>query len=377
MEIQAAVLREHHGDLAIETVELDALRDNEALIEIAATGLCHTDLVVRDGIFPIPALPVILGHEGAGIVAAVGARVRSVAVGDHVVLSFSSCGDCPHCKAGRPAHCGNFLSANFLGKRPDGSITHRHQGQPINACFFGQSSFASYALVREGSVVKVPKDVPLELLGPLGCGIQTGAGTVLNHLKPPPRTSIAIFGVGAVGLSAVMAAKIAGCGAIIAIDKHAGRLTLAGELGATHMVNCGDADAVARIKEITGAGADYVIEGTGAPEAVAQSLRCVRRRGDVALLGLGRQDAPLPLTLGDLMTGTMIRSVTEGDSVPAQFIPELIAFYRQGRFPFDRLISFYTLDQINEAVRDAISGVVIKPVIRMPHKSQRTEGATL
>lgn len=376
MEIQAAVLREHHGDFAIETVELDAMRRDEALIEITATGLCHTDLVVRDGIFPRPALPSILGHEGAGIVVEVGTQVRNLAVGDHVVLSFSSCGGCPECEVGRPARCENFVSANFLGKRPDGSFTHHHQGQPVNACFFGQSSFASHALVREGSLVKVPKDLPLELLGPLGCGIQTGAGTVLNHLKPPPGSSIAIFGAGAVGLSAVMAAGIAGCSAIIAIDKHAGRLALAAELGATHSINCNDADAVARIREITGGGADYVIEGTAAPEAVAQSLRCVRPRGDVALLGLGRQDTPLPLTLGDLMTGTMIRSVTEGDSLPAQFIPELIAYHRQGRFPFDRLISFYELDQINDAARNAISGDVIKPVIRMPRKSQRMEGAS-
>jgi aryl-alcohol dehydrogenase len=375
MEIQAAVLREHHGDFAIQTVELDALRDDEALIEIAATGLCHTDLVVRDGIFPMPALPAILGHEGAGVVAAAGAGVRSVAVGDHVVLSFASCGGCPDCEAGRPARCGNFVSANFLGKRPDGSVTHRHKNQPINASFFGQSSFATHALVRECSIVKVPSDLPIELLGPLGCGIQTGAGTVLNHLKPQAATSIAIFGAGAVGLSAVMAARIAGCGVIIAADVHAGRLAVAAELGATHTFDCRDGDVVARIREITGAGADYVIEGTGAPDVVAQSLRCVRRRGDVALLGLGRQDAPLPITLGDLMTGTVIRSVTEGDSVPAQFIPELIGLYRQGRFPFDRLITFYPLDQINEAVRAAISGDVIKPVIRMPRPSQGTGGA--
>src|SRR5579859_1766679 len=376
MEIQAAVLREHHGDFAIETVELDAPRDDEALIEIVATGLCHTDLVVRDGIFPIPAMPAILGHEGAGIVVATGGRVHDIRVGDHVVLSFASCGGCRNCEAGRPARCGNFVAANFHGKRPDGSATHRHREQPLNACFFGQSSFASHAVVREGSAVKVPKDLPLELLGPLGCGIQTGAGTVLNHLKPPPGASIAIFGVGAVGLSAVMAAKIAGCGAIIAIDRHAGRLALAAELGATHTINCLDVAVVDRVKEVTGAGADYVIEGTGAPQAVAQSLRCVRRRGDVALLGLGRQDAPLPLTLGDLMTGTMIRSVIEGDSVPALFIPELIALYRQGRFPFDRLIRFYEFDRINDAARDATSGEVVKPVIRMPRPSWRMEGTS-
>jgi len=374
MDIQAALLRDVHADFSIETVQLDAPQADEVLVEVVAAGLCHTDLAVRDGVFPIPAMPNIIGHEGAGVVVATGSAVRKIRVGDHVALSFASCGACPQCEAGRPARCDNFLPANFLGRRADGSCTHHQHGQEINACFFGQSSFASHALVKERHVVKVPTDISLELLGPLGCGIQTGAGTILNHLNPQAGTAVAIFGAGAVGLSAVMAAKIAGCATIIAVDVQPARLALAKELGATHVINGREADAVERIKEITSAGADYVVEATGLPDVVAQSIRSVRRMGQVALLGMGRMDAPLPLVLGDLMTGAVIRYVIEGDSVPETFIPRLIDYYRQGRFPFDRLIEFYDLASINDAVRDTEAGRTIKPVIRMRRRSTPTNG---
>ncbi|SFV00217.1 NAD(P)-dependent alcohol dehydrogenase [Pseudoduganella namucuonensis] len=375
MDIEAALLREVHADFTIETVRIDAPRADEVLVEVLATGLCHTDLAVRDGVFPVPAMPNILGHEGAGVVVAIGAAVSTIGVGDHVALSFASCGVCPPCGEGRPAHCDNFLQANFMGRRPDGSCTHHQHGHEINASFFGQSSFASHALVRERHVVKVPNDIPLELLGPLGCGIQTGAGTILNHLKPPAGSSVAIFGAGAVGLSAVMAAKIAGCATIIAVDVQPARLALALELGATHAIDGREADAVAAIKEITaGAGAGYVVEATGLPAVVAQGIRSARRMGQVALLGMGPMDAPLPLVLGDLMTGAMVRYVIEGDSVPHTFIPQLIEYHRQGRFPFDRLIRFYDIDNINDAVRDTESGRTIKPVIRMRRRSTTSNG---
>jgi aryl-alcohol dehydrogenase len=366
MQIQAAVLRHTHGDFSIETVDLDTPQADEVRVQVVATGLCHTDLTVRDGVFPFPATPNILGHEGAGIVTAVGAAVRDIEVGDHVVMSFAFCGSCPRCAEGMPSYCDNALRLSVRGKRPDGSCTHRQQGKAINACFFGQSSFATQALVNARQLVKVPRDMPLELLGPLGCGIQTGAGTILNSLKPEPGSAAAIFGTGAVGLSAIMAARIAGCSKIIAVDVQPARLVLAQELGATHIVDSRELDAVARIHEITGGGADVVVEATGLPAVVAQSIRSSRRLGQVALLGVGKVDAPLPITLGDLMTGTTIRYVMVGDSLPRRFIPELIEFYRQGRFPFDRLIRFYELDAINDAVRDAAAGVAIKPVIRMP-----------
>jgi aryl-alcohol dehydrogenase len=371
MQIQAALLRHTQAAFTIETVELDTPRADEVVVEIVAAGLCHTDLAVRDGVIPVPAMPSILGHEGAGVVTAIGAAVSKVEVGDHVALSFAACGTCAPCHAGRPAHCANFLAANFAGRRADGSCTHHQHGQEINACFFGQSSFASHALVQARHVVRVPRDMPLQLLGPLGCGLQTGAGTILNTLKPAPGSSVAIFGAGAVGLAALMAAKIAGCATIIAVDVHPARLALAQELGATHVIdarviNGREADAVAQIKQITGVGADYVIEAAGVPDVIVQSIRACRRLGEVALLGVGRRDAPLPLLVGDLRTGAVIRSVIEGDSVPDVFIPQLIEFYRQGRFPFDRLIKFYDLEQINDAAHDAETGLTIKPVIRMP-----------
>jgi aryl-alcohol dehydrogenase len=213
----------------------------------------------------------------------------------------------------------------------------------------------------------VPADVPLELLGPLGCGIQTGAGTILNLLKPEPGSSVVVFGAGAVGLSAVMAAQVAGCNTIIVVDVQPARLALARELGATHALHAREDDVLARIKDATGGlGADCAVEATGVPEVVAQSIRAVRRMGQVALLGVGRMDAPLPLVLGDLLSGAVIRAVVEGDSVPDTFIPQLIALHRQGRFPFDRLIQFYDFADINQAAHDAESGRAIKPVIRMP-----------
>lgn len=366
MDIQAALLREAKGPFNIETVQLDAPRPDEVVVKIVATGLCHTDLSVRDGTIPFPALPNVLGHEGAGVVVAVGSAVRKVGVGDPVALSFASCGACPACEAGTPARCDNFLPANFMGRRSDGSCTHHQHGHDIHGCFFGQSSFASHALVKERHVVKVPGDVPLELLGPLGCGIQTGAGTILNHLKPAPGSAVVVFGAGAVGLSAVMAARIAGCATIIAVDVQPARLALALELGATHVVNAREEDVLARIRDLTHGGAHCAVEATGVPEVVAQSIRSVRRLGQVALLGVGRMDAPLPLVLGDLLGGAVIQSVVEGDSVPDTFIPHLIELYRQGRFPFDRLIRFYDFAQINQAAHDAETGVAIKPVIRMP-----------
>jgi len=370
MQIQAALLRHTQAKFTIETMELDTPRADEVVVEIVAAGLCHTDLVVRDGVIPMPAMPSILGHEGAGVVVAIGAAVSKVVIGDHVALSFASCGSCAPCCANRPAHCDNFLAANFMGRRADGSCTHHQHGQEINACFFGQSSFATHALVQERHVVKVPHDMPLELLGPLGCGFQTGAGAILNTLTPTPGSSVAVFGAGAVGLAALMAAKIAGCTTMIAVDVHPARLQLAQELGATHVINGREVDAVERIKQITEVGADYVIEAAGVADVIVQSIRACRRMGQVALLGVGRMDAPLPLLVGDLRTGAVIRSVIEGDSVPDIFIPQLIEFYRQGRFPFDRLIEFYDLEQINDAAHDAETGRTIKPVIRMPRPMQ-------
>jgi aryl-alcohol dehydrogenase len=193
MQITAAVAREHGEPFTIEELELDELRDNEIRVRLVATGICHTDAIVRDGVYPTP-LPAVLGHEGAGVVEAIGASVTSVSPGDHVVLAAAYCGHCKRCRRGEMAYCENLFAADFGGRRNDGTSALSKSGEVIASHFFGQSSFATFANVVEESVVRVDPDVPLEHLGPLGCGINTGAGTVLNELRPTIGSSLAVFG---------------------------------------------------------------------------------------------------------------------------------------------------------------------------------------
>ena len=369
-EVTAAVVRDA-GSFVVETAELEAPRDDELLVKIVAAGLCHTDLVVRDQVLPVP-LPVVLGHEGAGIVEEVGSSVTKVAPGDHVAISFLHCGLCRPCEDGSPASCANFNVLNFAGHRPDGShaltssATGGGTGVALNDRFFGQSSFATHAVAHETNVVKVRDDVPIELLGPLGCGIQTGAGTVLRALRVSAGSTFAVTGAGAVGLSAVMAAHVAGATTVIAVDVVPSRLELALELGATHVVNGAERDAVEEIRRITGSGVDFALDTTGLPALIRQAVQALRQRGSAAVLGASRADATLDLPATPFMQScTTLMGVVEGDSVPDVFLPQLIELYVQGRFPFDRLVTFYDFDQIGQAAADAESGAVIKPVLRM------------
>lgn len=282
MKIKAAVTHSMGEEFKIEEVEISDPKANEVLIKVFASGVCHTDAVARDiGLSPFPA---VFGHEGSGIVEKVGEGVRTVQPGDHVVLSYASCGHCENCLTGHPSVCVDFNALNFGGKMEDG--THRlHQHHHELSTFFGQSSFGTYAIANERNVVKVDKDVDIALLGPLGCGIQTGSGTVLNKLRPPFGSSIAIYGTGAVGLSAIMAAKIVGCKHIIAIDIHESRLELAKELGATYVINSKHADVVKEIKEVTKGGTHYGIDTTGVPIVVRQGLQALRPLGQLAIVG--------------------------------------------------------------------------------------------
>jgi aryl-alcohol dehydrogenase len=265
MEITAAVVHEKGGAFSSEALELDPPRDDELIVRITATGMCHTDLICRDQWSRVP-VPGDRGHSGAGVVEEVGKGITKVQPGDHVVLTFLSCGACLNCQRGRPAYCRSLYELNFGGARPDGSTTLRTpDGQPVHGRFFGQSSFGTHALASERNTVKVPDDIPLEILGPLGCGVQTGAGTVLNSLQPGIGDSIAVFGAGAVGLSAVMAARVAACDPLIAVDLKPNRLELATALGASHTVNAAETDPVEAIAELTGGGANYTVDTTGSP----------------------------------------------------------------------------------------------------------------
>lgn len=364
-EGKAAVVREKASPLVIEDVKLDSPRHDEVVVRIVGTGVCHTDMVVRDQGYPVP-LPLVLGHEGAGIIEQVGEDVKNLAVGDHVVLAFGYCGVCNACKAGTPGYCQEFYDRNFKGARMDGShaVCDAH-GHALGSAFFAQSSFGTYAMATERNAIKIRKDVPLELMGPLGCGVSTGAGAVLNALKPHAASTIAIFGAGSVGLSAAMAANAIGCSKIIMVDLHDDRLTLAKELGATHVINGGKEDAVERIKEISETGGvDFTLECTGNAKVFVQAVESLRIPGTCGLVGAAAMGTTAPIDMNTLLFGRTIRGIIEGDSVPQVFIPQLIELWRLGKFPFDKLIKFYALEDINQAIADSESGAVLKPIVR-------------
>jgi aryl-alcohol dehydrogenase len=362
MKMKAALAPETGKPFQLAEVELEAPRPNEVLVKIVGTGLCHTDLFFKDHA-GIP-MPAVYGHEGAGIVETVGAGVTSVAPGDPVAVSYNSCGTCTNCLSGKPFYCLNFIALNYAGTRMDGSLPISMNGAPIFGCFFGQSSFAEYALTTERNLVKVPSDIPIELLGPLGCGIQTGAGTVLNALKASAGSSIAVFGTGAVGLSAVMMAKVVGCTTIIGVDIKPERLEFAKELGATHVINGSEKNTVEEIQSLTGFGADYTIDTTAVPSVLRQAVEVLNFTGECIMLGAPPFGTEVSFDLHNFLTGKRTRGVIEGDSIPQILIPQMIELYKQGRFPFDKMIKFYAAEDINQAVADSEKGVTIKPVIR-------------
>ena len=363
----AAIAREPRAPLVLENGEIEGPRPDEVLVRVVATGVCHTDMVVRNQDFAAP-LPMVLGHEGAGIVEAVGDAVTEVVPGDHVIMTYMWCGHCHTCESGHPAHCENMGPLNFGGGRLDGSTaTKDAEGHAVHDHFFGQSSFSTYALANEKNVVKVDKDAPLELLGPLGCGIQTGAGAVLQALNVRAGSSFVAFGAGAVGLAAVMAARVAGATTIIAVDITPSRLELALEIGATHVINSRETDPVAAVREITGGGADYSLECSGRAEVLRQAIDSLGVLGACGIVGATREGTEASFNVNEVMIpGRRIIGIVQGDVISKIFIPSLIALHKQGRFPFDRLVRFYPFDQINEAIADSESGDTIKPILRMP-----------
>jgi aryl-alcohol dehydrogenase len=365
MEATVAVIKEKNGPFTLEQVQLDEPHANEVMIKITACGICHTDLAVRDQIYPGP-LPMILGHEGSGVVEAVGSEVTKVKKGDHVVISYGHCGKCPNCLKGFPSYCYNFIGLNFGGCRTDGTHAHHCGNEGLNDFFFQQSSFGTYTVAPEVNVVKVDPSAPLEILGPLGCGIQTGAGAVINALKPGPGSSIMIFGTGAVGLSAIMAAAAAGCTTIIAVDINPVRLELALTLGATHAMDSRREDFAAAIAEIDPDGIDFAVDTTGRNEVINKALYSLKSKGVCGIIGA----SPTPLSLdANYMVGKglTLKGLVEGDSIPDIFIPQLISLYKAGKFPFDKLIKFYEPADMNQAAEDSEKGITIKPVVRFDH----------
>ncbi|MFE4857124.1 NAD(P)-dependent alcohol dehydrogenase [Streptomyces sp. NPDC056670] len=361
MKARAAVLRSRGLPFRVEDLWLNGPGPGEALVEISGTGFCHTDLLPRTDRLDI-ALPLVAGHEGAGTVVATGPATRGVTVGDHVVMSFDSCGTCRACIAARPAGCATFFSRNLTGRRPDNGPTARDAaGEEVSTRWFGQSSFASHAVVPAHLLVPVPHSLPLELLGPLGCGFQTGAGAIINSLAVRPGSSVVVAGAGAVGLAAVMAARAVGATTVVAIDVLPGRLRTAQDLGATHTLGGRSADLTDQILEITDGGADHAVDTTGHPAVITNLLRSLHSCGTCGLVGVQQGDLTIDPLL--LASGRTVKGIIEGDAVPRLFLPRLIALWQQGLFPFDRLIRTYPLHEIDRAERDAANGEVVKPVL--------------
>jgi aryl-alcohol dehydrogenase len=351
----AAITESPGSGFHLDSVELDPPGPGQVRVEIHACGVCHTDMVMEEGHLPVP-FPAIFGHEGAGVVEAVGSGVTNVEPGDTVLLSFHSCGHCPACDDHQPGYCREFLPRNFLGVLGPGQGGVHRNGSQIGSNIFGQSAFATHALAHSDNVVKVDPELPLELLAPLGCGIQTGAGTVMETLSLQPGDSIAVFGAGAVGLAAVMAAKIMGAGSIAVLDLHASRLDLARELGAT--------ETASDLASLFGS-FDHVVDTTGVPALVQKAIPLLAARGTLALVG-AYPPAPMELDLSAIMSmGRRIVGVVEGGIDPQSFIPRLIDYYRAGSLPLEKLVRFYPFSAIEEAFEASKSGKVIKPVLTM------------
>ena len=360
----AAVAHSGVEKFNLQQIEYAPLQAGEVLVEIHGVGICHTDVVVKAEVTEFP-FPAVLGHEGAGIVAQVGSAVSHVKPGDHVIISFGSCGDCSSCEADKPSYCHQMPELNYVGLRADGSHAITSEGEVIHSHFFGQSSFATHALTNERNLIVIPKDLPLDIMGPIGCGIQTGAGAVIRSLKAQANQSILIAGGGAVGLSAVMAAAIQGCKQIIVMEPNASRRELALELGATHTI---DPDAIGNliehVLELNPTGVDLCVDTTGIPPVISSLFELLAPRGSLGIVGITPPDTPPPGDLTAIMQkGLSIKGIMIGDTDLQGFIEELLEYYRDGKLPIEKLIRHYPLSAINEAIEDHHSGKCIKAVL--------------
>ncbi|KAK4939203.1 hypothetical protein LTR10_020502 [Elasticomyces elasticus] len=376
---EALVLPSINAPLTLRSVQLSPLQPDEALIEIHATGICHTDLSCMNGTLPI-STPAVLGHEGAGIVLATGSTIEHVSKGDKVLLSINHCRTCTNCVGGHPNYCAEGMPRNFGGKRvSDGSATlslhhdgHDEQGQSQGsgegqACFsnfFGQSSFSHHAVVNGSCLIKVPADTKLELFAPLGCGVSTGAGSVLNTLNVQDGSSLAVFGVGSVGLSAIMAAKIRKAAIIVAIDLNDARLELARQLGATHTVDGKNEDVVERVRAYCPDGVRYAVDCTGAGAVIENMMECLAVRGRAAQVGIPPPDKTVSIKiLQHLLRGQVYVGCAGGDCVPDEMLPFLMEQQQAGNFPLQELVSFYPVKEYARAFEDSRSGKAVKAVL--------------
>ncbi len=363
----AAIVEEANGPFVLRGVELSAPEPDEVVVKVEASGMCHADLSGRAGGLPFP-LPGVLGHEGVGRVVEIGSSVEDIAVGDRVVVSFSYCGHCPSCLNAAPVYCSDWFGLNMAaGARPDGSATLRRSGAPVHGHFFGQSSFSQYLVTAARQTVKVPDDLPASILAPLGCGIQTGVSAVTQVLKPTGGARVAVFGVGAVGMAALMGLGLTGATQIIAVDVHPQRLALAATLGATDTINAAEGNVVERIRELThGAGLDGAIETSGNMGSLGNAIASLASAGTCVIVGVPAAGVKIGVDVVDMVArGLRVMGTNQGNAVPRVFIPQLIEFYRRGRLPIEKIITDFPFSDINQAAQGSLNGSVIKPILHM------------
>jgi aryl-alcohol dehydrogenase len=356
----AAVLESAGAPFTLTEIDLEDPRPDEVLVRVTGVGICATDLEFAT-FFPTPA---VLGHEGAGVVEQVGDRVTTVAPGDHVAMSFASCGACSLCLTGSPAYCRRFDAVNFTGRRPDGSSAISRDGSPVNGHFLGQSAFASHAVVPARAVVGIGKEIDLARVGPFGCGFQTGAGGVLNVLRPAPGSTLAIFGAGAVGAAAILAAAISGCSVIAAVDINPGKLDQARALGATHGVDSTRSDVAAVLAAIAPGGFDFAIDTTGREDVLRTAVEALGPLGRCGVIGVGPSES-MTFDWRSILNGRSVTGIIAGGSLPQVFLPKLLDLHAAGRFPIEKLLSYFPFEEINTAVDAVRRGEVGKAVLTL------------
>ena len=358
MRVTAALLEQNGQPFTLTEVDLGEPRPDEVLVEVAAVGVCGTDLEFAN-FFPTPAL---FGHEGSGVVQAVGSQVAGVAPGDHVAMSFNSCGACPLCLGGTPSYCRSFDAVNFTGRRPDGSTAVTHRGADVNAHFLGQSSFARHAVVPARAVTVIDSSIDLSIAAPFGCGFQTGAGGVLNVLRPRPGQSIAVFGAGAVGAAAIIAASISACGVVAAVDVNPAKLQAARELGATHTVDSSAGEVAEQLRELAPHGFDFVIDTTGREDVLRTAVEALGPLGHAGVIGIGPSES-MSFEWRSVLNGRSITGIISGGALPQVFLPQLLQWQAEGRFPVDKLMTFVPFEKINDAAAAMRSGEIGKAVL--------------
>ncbi|WP_375690667.1 zinc-dependent alcohol dehydrogenase family protein [Pseudooceanicola sp. LIPI14-2-Ac024] len=372
MKIKAAVLEEigrpgpyaQTQPLTIGELELEGPREGEVLVEIAAAGLCHSDLSVINGDRPRQ-VPMVLGHESAGVVLEVGAGVTRFAPGDHVVSVFvPSCGHCGPCRAGRPALCEPGAAANGAGQMIGGGTRLSRDGQPVHH-MTGVSCFATHATISQNSLIRIDKAVPLDIAALMGCAVLTGAGAVFNTGDVRPGGTTAVVGLGGVGLAAVMAARVAGSEKIVAVDRVAAKLEVARTLGATHVIDSSDGDALDRLRELTGGGVDAALDFTGNVNALRFAYDATRRGGTTITAGLPNPSAMLSIpAVGLTAEERTLKGSYLGSGVPSRDILKFLALFDQGRMPVDKLMTHkISLNEINEGFDRLHEGTAIRQVI--------------